>query len=116
MKYNRKVDGSGLDMQDNVLPLAPSLAVSSHNIASLTTAQDITVNIATTALRVFAKDSAVFLRYKYTGQTSAVTTSIFDEYIPAGQMLDLGLIEKGDRVLTASIMAETATQFIMIQK
>lgn len=64
-------------------PAKTALAVTVDSTISAST--EITLNSSTTFLRLYAQTQDVFLKWG----TSDVTSSNFDEIIPAGQIVDL---------------------------
>lgn len=73
--------GSGQVIQ--LTPNSTALAVTVD--ATVSSSTEITLNAATTFIRVYAKTQDVFLKWG----TADATTSSFDEVIPAGQIVDL---------------------------
>lgn len=114
---NRAISSGSEDQGGRGLPIAPALAVSQNNV-SVSTAQDIAINNETTLIRIFSKDSALFVRFKSANQSSAATNAAFDEYVPAGAMVDMGVpFEVAGSIPThISVFAEAATATIIIQK
>lgn len=74
------------DKDLEIMQLAPTGAALARNvITSLGTAVPINLNSETDFLRCYAKTQDVWFKWG----TTAVTTSNFDEVIPAGQIIDL---------------------------
>lgn len=67
------------------IPLTPNTTAYAQTVNStLSSAQTITFNAATTFIRTYAISQDVYLKWG----TTAVTSSNFDEVIPAGQIVD----------------------------
>lgn len=74
------------DKQGNVIQLSPvGTAIARTVDTSISSSTEITLNSATTLIRVYAMFQDVYLKWG----TADVTASNFDEVIPAGQILDL---------------------------
>jgi hypothetical protein len=91
-------------MHDNLTPSAAPLARTyDTTISSATT---ITLQTNTRFLRVIAIDQGVFLRYQ-----AGVTSSNFDEYIPADSVQDF-LVPSG--VTAISVIERVATAAVIV--
>lgn len=73
-------DGNRIAMQ--LTPASVALAVTVD--ATISASTEITLNAATTFLRVYATTQDVYMKWG----TADVTASNFDEIIPAGQIVD----------------------------
>lgn len=66
--------------------LSPSVLAKARTVdASISSTTEITLNTATTYLKVYAIAKDVYLKWG----TDAVTASNFDQVIPAGQVMDM---------------------------
>jgi len=102
-------DGNSIAAQLTPASTALARTVSSSISASTT----VTFNAATTLLRVYAIDKDVYLKW---GST-AVTSSNFDEVIPANQIVDLFVpIDTSTNLLytTMRVIERAATATIII--
>lgn len=87
-KPNLPTDGGYKTIQ-----LAPARIALARTVdASISSSTEVTLNGATTFVRVYAIDQDVYLKWG----TSDVTASNFDEVIPAGQIVDLVLPNQAD--------------------
>lgn len=78
--------GLSRDRDGKVLQLAPAGAALARTVdATISASTEITLNAATTFIRVYAMDKDVYLKWG----TADVTASNFDEVIPANQIVDL---------------------------
>jgi hypothetical protein len=104
-------DGNASTVQLTPATVALARTVSS-SISSSTT---LNLNASTTVLRCYSADKDTYLKW---GST-AVTSSNFDEIIPAGQVVDLYVPTQSDGTLYATIRvierAATAT-IVIIEK
>ncbi len=96
--------------------LTPNKAALARTVdATISTSTEITLNAATTFLRIYAIDKDVYLKWG----TADVTASNFDEIIPANQIVDLYVpIESGTTLYTAINLIERAATggIIVIEK
>jgi hypothetical protein len=102
-------DGNQIAAQLTPSAIALARTVSSSISASTT----LTFNASTTFLRCYAKNQDVYLKWGAT----AVTSSNFDEVIPAGQIVDLFVpidTTTGSKFTTCRIIEVTATATITV--
>lgn len=99
------------------IPLAPAnIALARTVDATISTSTEITLNAATSFVRVYAINKDVYLKWG----TDDVTASNFDEVIPAGQICDF-IVPKsqpGKALYTALnlIEREASATVIVIEK
>lgn len=86
------------------------VALARSVVTSLTSSQEITLNPATTYIRVYAIAKDVYLRWG----TENCSSSTFDEVIPAGQVFDF-LVPEGMTAINL-IEREAGASAIVIQK
>lgn len=74
------------DKNNKAMQLSPDKIALARTIdATISSSTEITLNAATTFIRVYAIDKDVYLKWG----TADVTASNFDHVIPAGQIVDL---------------------------
>lgn len=74
------------DDNNQTIQLTPAVVALARTVSSsLSSTNEITLNTATTSLRIYATSQDVYLKWG----TADVTSSNFDEVIPAGQIIDL---------------------------
>src|SRR4051812_35715083 len=73
------------DQYGHVIPLARGIALKQTVNASLSASVEITLQTNSTLVRVYAINQDVYLRWGI----EDVNASLFDEVIPAGQIVDL---------------------------
>ena len=98
------------DQNGNLVPLTPasvSEAVTKNDTLTTASLAAITLQALTKIVRVFALDNGVFMKYAATG----VTSSVFDEYIPARNVMDF-VIPVG--VTAISLIADEGTARIRV--
>lgn len=114
---NKSINGVSSNADGQVFPIVPAIAVLSINIPELgEEPQKVDIIPDASMIRIFSKDNPIFIRFKNEIQEDDVSTSTFDEYVPAGQMIDIGIPADGFNPTSISIMAETETGCIIIQK
>ena len=98
------------------MQLAPaSASLGTTNTSSISSSTTIAVVANATFLRCYAKSQDVYLKWG----TTAVTSSNFDEVIPAGQVVDLVVPKESTGTLYTTlrvIEAATTATLIVIQK
>lgn len=100
-----------VDKNGKAVQLTPSYPALARTIdATISSSTEITLNVKTTFIRVYAVDKDVYLKYG----TDDVTASNFDEVIPANQVCDF-VIPKGTTAINLIERAATAT-VIVIEK
>ena len=84
---NRPIVSFAQTDNQKFVPIMPAISIASQTTA-LTSGSTgiISVNTATALIRVFCKDAGVYLKWG-----SAPSTSVFDEYVPAGQIVELAV-------------------------
>lgn len=85
-------------------------ALSRFVSGTISASTEITLNVATTFIRAHAITQSVYLKYG----TTPVTASNFDEFIPAGSIVDLAVPE-GVTAITVIQRFATAT-IVIIEK
>lgn len=81
MKIPRDVNGSAVQLTQNTV----ALQVTKNDSVTTASLVAVTLNAATSLIRVVSLDNGIFLRYQATG----VTSTVFDEYVPAFSVIDL---------------------------
>lgn len=111
MQFTKNGDGSlkwpnpiGIKSTPDVVALARTVD------SSISSSTEITLNKATTYIRVYAITKDVYLKWG----TDDVSASNFDEVIPAGQVFDF-LVPNGQTAINV-IERESAAQIVVIQK
>lgn len=88
------------------LPLAPGKSIAGFYIPLLTT-NTVPVEIpqGTQVIRVFAEANHAILKFQSSGFRIAATTNDYDEFIPKGHLLDIGMAHnvKGEHATHISI-------------
>lgn len=85
-------------------PLTPARIALARTVdATISSSTEITLNAATTILRVYALTQDVYLKWG----TADVTASNFDEVIPANQIVDLVVPVDETATLAAAGVAQT---------
>jgi len=105
---NLPKDGANIAMQ-----LTPAVIALAQTVnASISSSSSITFNAATTILRVYAISQDVYFKW---GST-AVTSSNFDEIIPASQIVDLVVPKDstGTKYTTCKFIERTASATIVV--
>lgn len=100
-------DGNG-----QVIQLAPSgVALQQTVNSTLSSAQTITFNASSVFLRCYATSQDVYLKWG----TTAVTSSNFDDIIPAGQIVDffIPLQSTGVRYTACTLIERSASASIV---
>lgn len=93
------------------LQLTPDVVALARTVnASISASAEITLNPATSYIRVYAIAKDVYLKWG----TADVTASNFDEVIPAGQVIDL-LVPDGQTAINV-IEREAGATVIVIEK
>lgn len=81
-----RTDPNGRIRYTEFLQLSPSVAAKARTLdASISASTEITLNTATSYIKVYAIAKDVYLKWG----TADVTASNFDQVIPAGQVVDL---------------------------
>lgn len=92
------------DGSHNAFPLTPARIALARTVdATISSSTEITLNAATTILRVYALTQDVYLKWG----TADVTASNFDEVIPANQIVDLVVPVDETTTLAAAGVART---------
>lgn len=106
---NKKRIQVPVDDANHPVQLTPSTIALARTVSgTISAAQTITLNTATTYLRVYSADKDTYLKW---GATT-VTSSNFDEIIPANQIVDL-YVPVGTPSLNVIERAATATVVII---
>lgn len=105
-----------IDANGKLVQLVPSFPALARTVdATISSSTEITLNAATTFIRVYAIDKDVYLKWG----TADVTAANFDEVIPANQICDFFVpIESGTTLYTAINLIERAATggIIVIEK
>jgi len=111
MQFRKNADGSlkwpnpvGIKSTPDVVALARTVD------SSISSSTEITLNKATTYIRVYAKTQDVYLKWG----TDDVTAANFDEVIPAGKILDF-LVPNGQTAINL-IERDASGSVICIEK
>ena len=113
---NKSINGVSSNADGQTFPIAPAISLANSNIPALITEQDVAINSEASMIRIFSKDNPIFIRFKSETQIESAKKDAFDEYVPAGQMIDIGIPTDGFNPTAISIMAETETECIIMQK
>jgi len=101
------------DGNSQLAQLTPAKVALARTVSSsISSSTTVTFNTATTMLRCYSADKDTYLKW---GST-AVTSSNFDEIIPAGQIVDLYVPFQSDGTLytTIRVIERAATATIVI--
>lgn len=108
-QFRKNADGS-LKYSFN-LQLTPDVVALARTVdSSISSSTEITLNKATSFLRVYAITKDVYLKWG----TDDVSASNFDEVIPAGQICDF-LVPNGQTAINV-IERESAATVVILQK
>lgn len=111
MIFRKNEDGSLKHSQQPVIVGTPDVTALARTVdATISSTTEITLQPATTYLRVYAIAKDVYLKWG----TADVTASNFDEVIPAGQIVDLIVPEKQTAINV--IEREAGATVIVIEK
>lgn len=103
----------GIDTYGQAKNLTPSKVALSQTVSSsISTSTTVAITSGATFLRIYAIDKDIYFKW---GST-AVTSSNFDEVIPANQIVDLYIpIESGTTLYTtARVIERSATATIVV--
>lgn len=96
-----------------IVALTPDkVALAVTNTSSISSSTAITFNASTQFIRCYAKSQDVFLKWG----TTAVTSTNFDEVIPAGQIVDLIVPpdSSGVRHTTCRVIEQATTATLIV--
>lgn len=109
--FRKNADGSlKWPKQQQVVSTPDVVALARTVDSSISSSTEITLNKATTYLRVYAITKDVYLKWG----TDDVTASNFDEVIPAGEVMDF-LVPNGQTAINV-IEREASATVIVIEK
>ena len=103
MKIPRDVNGSPVQLTQNTA----ALQVTKNDAVSTSTLVAVTLHSLTSFIRVISLDNGIFLRYQATG----VTSTVFDEYVPAGYVMD---VVAPDGCTAISVIADEGTARVRV--
>ena len=101
------------DGKNDAVQLTPAKTALAVTVdATISASTEITLNVLTTFIRVYAMDKDVYLKWG----TADVTASTFDEVIPANQIVDLYVpTNNGTTLYTAiNLIERVATAGIIV--
>lgn len=111
MQYRKNSDGSLKWSHPAQVVSTPDVVALNQTVdSSLSSSSEITLNPATTYLRVYAITKDVYLKWG----TDNCTASNFDEVIPAGEVFDF-LVPNGQTAINL-LERESAATAIVIEK
>lgn len=103
------------DDNGQTVPLTPSTPALARTVSgTISAAQTVTLNANTTFLRLYSADKDTYFKWG----TTAVTSSNFDEIIPANQIVDVYVPVNAPGKYTAFTVLERAASafFVCIEK
>lgn len=101
------------DSQRSSIQLTPAITALARTVdGSISSSTEITLNAATTLIRVYATAQDVYMKWG----TTDVTASNFDEVIPAGQICDFAVpVDSSGNLYTAvNFIERSATAAIVV--
>ena len=111
MQFRKNADGSLKWPNPVEIQSTPDVVALEQTVdASISSSTEITLNVATTYIRVYAITKDVYLKWG----TDDVTASNFDEVIPAGKVFDF-LVPNGQTAINL-IEREASATVIVIEK